>query len=349
MGDEGGGVPYIGSRISLTSKSAIRYEGTLYTIDTSEATVALKDVRSFGSENRQRAGGYVAPSADVYDYIIFRGPDIAELNVISTPTALAPTAPNGLGEPTAATIERPTPDQPSRNTPDKSKSTTTTHPQTRSWGPPPSAIPSPGVDRDAPTGPIPEEQTKDATAEGSVSPTHHDPSPSSGEVHHEAPATEPHGDNHRPHRGGRGGNRGGRRRGGRTGRVPLTLPAEDFDFDAMNEKFDKVALASDTDLSQESQNNTAIPEVKVKYDKSTSFFDSLEQAPRDRSTASQRRNADFETFGELNQQRNYGRRRGRGGRSGRGGRGRSAQRGQGDRAKPQSREQGSSQIPQQST
>ena len=47
MGDK---VPYLGSRIVLISKSEIRYEGTLYTIDTNNSTVALQNVRSFGTE-----------------------------------------------------------------------------------------------------------------------------------------------------------------------------------------------------------------------------------------------------------------------------------------------------------
>lgn len=80
------GVPYIGARISLISNTFIRYEGTLYTIDTKESTVALQNVRCFGTEHRgtdgQGGGGFVPPSNDIYEFIIFGGRDIADLAVL---------------------------------------------------------------------------------------------------------------------------------------------------------------------------------------------------------------------------------------------------------------------------
>ncbi|CAG9323047.1 unnamed protein product [Blepharisma stoltei] len=80
-------VPYIGSQISLISKSDIRYEGTLHTIDPNEHTVSLSNVKSFGTEGRRGNGKEIPPSAEVYEFIIFRGSDIKDLTVIQTTVA----------------------------------------------------------------------------------------------------------------------------------------------------------------------------------------------------------------------------------------------------------------------
>lgn len=40
---QGGGIPYIGSLISLVSASGQRYRGTLYTVDLNESTIALQN------------------------------------------------------------------------------------------------------------------------------------------------------------------------------------------------------------------------------------------------------------------------------------------------------------------
>ncbi|KAJ9641969.1 hypothetical protein H2199_005184 [Coniosporium tulheliwenetii] len=73
---------YIGSRISLISKSDIRYVGTLHEISSAESTVALENVTSYGTEGRRgNPEEEIPPSDNVYEYIVFRGSDVKNLNI----------------------------------------------------------------------------------------------------------------------------------------------------------------------------------------------------------------------------------------------------------------------------
>lgn len=84
--------PYLGCKISLISKAEIRYEGLLYSIDAQESTVALANVRSFGTENRPTERP-IPPRNEVFELIIFRGSDIKDLHVSEPPNKPAAAAP----------------------------------------------------------------------------------------------------------------------------------------------------------------------------------------------------------------------------------------------------------------
>lgn len=94
-------MPYVGSRISLISKSEIRYEGILYVINTEESTIALQNVRSYGTEGRTKPD--VPPTDEVYDFIIFRGEDIKDLTVLEG-TATKPSQRAVLDDPAVVSV-----------------------------------------------------------------------------------------------------------------------------------------------------------------------------------------------------------------------------------------------------
>ncbi|OAG14153.1 hypothetical protein CC77DRAFT_573518 [Alternaria alternata] len=72
---------FIGSRISLISKSDIRYVGTLVEINSEASTVSLDNVRSFGTEGRKGGKDEYPPSDVVYEQIVFRGSDVKDLRI----------------------------------------------------------------------------------------------------------------------------------------------------------------------------------------------------------------------------------------------------------------------------
>jgi hypothetical protein len=80
---------FLGSQIALVSKSNVRYVGTLHEINSESHTVALEQVTSYGTEGRAGNPAEEIPGSDqVYDYIVFRGSDVKELNIVKPASQL---------------------------------------------------------------------------------------------------------------------------------------------------------------------------------------------------------------------------------------------------------------------
>ncbi|SCV67321.1 BQ2448_5967 [Microbotryum intermedium] len=79
---------FIGSHISLISKSDIKYLGVLHSIDPVEATVSLEKVRSLGTEGRKgNPAEEIPPNDNVYDFVVFRAADVKDLQIEAPPAA----------------------------------------------------------------------------------------------------------------------------------------------------------------------------------------------------------------------------------------------------------------------
>merc|ERR1711884_218652 len=306
-----GGVPYLGSKISLISKSEIRYEGILYTIDTKDSTVALSKVRSFGTEDRP-TDRPVAPRDEVYEYIIFRGTDIKDIRVCQPPKP-QPTLEGGLPNDPAIVQHSATAVS--------NASTGTSKPPPigsgASYGPIGSSSFAPGAPFASTTG-----GTASAAQPQSGSPVMDMLNPQSGRSSPSGgagdsksptnlegrPSSRGRGGTSGFYRGGRGrglnqgyrgrgGGRGGFQPGRPTGGKKETLKFEgEYDFDKANEEFKEVleklqkttletkAANGETDVENNEVEEgevetetkmTSEPKEEVFYDKKKSFFDSI--------------------------------------------------------------------------
>merc|ERR1712141_368399 len=301
-----GGVPYLGSKISLISKSEIRYEGILYTIDTKDSTVALSKVRSFGTEDRP-TDRPVAPRDEVYEYIIFRGTDIKDIRVCQPPKP-QPTLEGGLpNDPAIVQHSATAVSNASTGTPKPSPIGSG-----GSYGPIGSSF-APGAPFTSSTG-----NSASAIQPQSGSPVmemlnhqsgHSSPTGGAGESKSPTnlegrPSSRGRGGSSGFYRGGRGrgvnqgyrgrgGGRGGFQPGRPTGGKKETLKFEgEYDFDKANEEFkevleklQKTALEPKANGDSEPETTTEVEEGEIEatddasteqfYDKKKSFFDSI--------------------------------------------------------------------------
>ena len=316
-------MPYVGSRISLISKSEIRYEGILYVINTEESTIALQNVRSYGTEGRITPD--VPPTDEVYDFIIFRGEDIKDLTVLEG-SATKPSQRAVLADPAVVSVgpERKIAQRPTSYAKESSNREQRGGAGNRDYQ---------QTDRYARGG----QNNRPAERKWEDRRPDNRNGQQTSSYHNQRSAPQEHRGGHNGgHQGGerrdggyntsRGYGKGGQRpprqqnftqRGGPIGELtanenPLTraeVGTDEFDFSSANEKFEKPA-----ELAKEGAQDTRAGYVKAK-----SFFDDISCDALDRAAAKdggrpdrgsrdKQRELDKETFGAsaLNRPFGYG-------------------------------------------
>ncbi|EXJ93537.1 hypothetical protein A1O1_01929 [Capronia coronata CBS 617.96] len=108
----------IGQRFNLISKSEIRYVGTLHEINPEQSTIALENVYSFGTEDRN-AEKFVPPSQQKYGFIVFRGSDVKDIKIAEEEQSQPSPPPSMPNDPAILNASRPGPsiDGPPRDSP----------------------------------------------------------------------------------------------------------------------------------------------------------------------------------------------------------------------------------------
>lgn len=89
-----------GRSVQQTDCRLRRYVGTLHEINSENSTVALENVKSFGTEGRRgNPDDEIPPNDQIYDYIVFRGSDVKDLTIVEPPKENKPQAPQMPNDP----------------------------------------------------------------------------------------------------------------------------------------------------------------------------------------------------------------------------------------------------------
>ncbi|CAI5757457.1 unnamed protein product [Candida verbasci] len=297
---------YIGKTISLISNKGLRYVGLLENINADDATVALKTVRLFGSEGRMAEIGQphleVPPGNEIYDYVVFRGSDVKDLNVLDTPIEeVKPIiyhqqSTAGFYQGPTQNYQQPPPQQFKQPPYQKSyQPPVTTQQSPRESIPQAAPASAPSISQPVETG-APKPPTPQPINESIPKPTPTTKEPPTQTTAEKPPQPEPRSEP----------NPKSSRKSSK-----IEIPNEEFNFEEANAKFSK-ELEQEKELEQKG------------YNKSSSFFDTLSSSTEERSNMrwSEEKSLNMDTFGESSLHKRGGY-RGRGRGRGRGGRGNS--------------------------